>query len=75
VVLRRSLFDSGTASPKHRAKESTTKSSREISRHRVEETTGKNVSAGKKIARDDKKVPDIRAKSDGIKRRFLLQYQ
>jgi hypothetical protein len=43
---------------------------REISRHRVEETTGKNVSAAKKIARDAQKVPSIRAKSDSAKRLF-----
>jgi hypothetical protein len=48
---------------------------REIFRHRVEETTGKNVSTAKKIARDDKKVPEIRAKSDSIERQFPLQYQ
>jgi hypothetical protein len=33
----------------------------EIFRHRVEETTGKNVSAAKKIACDPKKVPAIRS--------------
>jgi hypothetical protein len=48
---------------------------REIFRHRVEETAGKNVSAAKKIARDAEKVPEIRAKSNSGKRLFLLQYQ
>jgi hypothetical protein len=43
---------------------------REIFRHSVEETTGRNVSAAKKIAHDDKKVPEIRAKFDSAKRLF-----
>jgi hypothetical protein len=47
----------------------------EIFRHRVEETTGKNVSAAKKIACDPKKVPAIRAKFDNAKRQLLLIYQ
>jgi hypothetical protein len=37
--------------------------------------TSKNVSAVKKIARDAQKVPEIRAKSDGVKRLFLLHCQ
>jgi hypothetical protein len=40
-----------------------------------DETARESVSAAKKIGRGAEKVPDIRAKSDGIKRRFLLQYQ
>jgi hypothetical protein len=45
---------------------------REIFGHRAEKTTGKNVSTAKKIACDVKKVPRIRAKSDGVKRLFSL---
>jgi hypothetical protein len=48
---------------------------REIFRHRVEETTGKNVSAAKKIARDAKKVPEIRAKPDNVRRHFYMLSQ
>jgi hypothetical protein len=43
---------------------------REIFRPRVEETTGKNVSAAKKIARYAEKVSEIRAKSDSTKMVF-----
>jgi hypothetical protein len=43
--------------------------------HNVEETTRKNVSAAKKIARDAKKVPEIRAKFEGAQRLFSPQYQ
>jgi hypothetical protein len=63
------------ASPKHRAKESTTNPRREIFRPRGEEKTGKNVSAAKKIARNAKKLPEIQAKSGSSKRYFSLQYQ
>jgi hypothetical protein len=38
----------------------------------VEETTRKNVSAAKKIARYAEKGPEIRAKSDAVKRVFSL---
>ena len=48
---------------------------REIFTHLVEETTGKNVSAAKKIARDAQKVPEIRANSDGAQRQFSLYFQ
>jgi hypothetical protein len=48
---------------------------REIFRHRAEETTGENVSAAKKIARDAKKVPAIRAKFDNAKIQLSLIYQ
>jgi hypothetical protein len=70
----RPTFSIGTLPAPHRQniarKSQPPNPAREIFRHGIEETTGKNVSAAKKIARDAKKVPKIRAKSDIIERLF-----
>jgi hypothetical protein len=66
-------FQRSTTAPHHQntaPKSQPPNPRRETFADNVEETTRKNVSAAKKIARDARKLPEIRVKSDCAKRQF-----